>query len=201
MKTVISASRRTDLVAFYPRWLAEAVERGSVEVLGPAAGRGPWTSAGIRPYLRPVVEGFLQSDQGPVRAEARSRAARSALCSLHDDGARGKPGGTGRAPAGEALAQLPGLVSLVGDPQRVSVRFDPILTWREGGARRSNLPFFETVAARAAELGIRDIRFSFAQWYRKAVGPDPRGGDRLCRSAEAEKIEAVAHLAGIAPGI
>ncbi len=46
MKTVVSASRRTDLVAFYPRWLAEALERGSVEVLGP---RGRMRTIDLRP--------------------------------------------------------------------------------------------------------------------------------------------------------
>jgi DNA repair photolyase len=69
----------------------------------------------------------------------------------------------------QALAQLPGCVAFAGSPLRVSVRFDPVLFWEDGGAVRSNLPFFPEIAAAAAEQGIRDIRTSFAQWYGKAV--------------------------------
>ena len=68
----------------------------------------------------------------------------------------------------KALAQLPGCVAFAGNPLRVSVRFDPVLFWEDGGAVRSNLPFFPEIAAAAAGLGIRDIRTSFAQWYGKA---------------------------------
>jgi len=68
----------------------------------------------------------------------------------------------------QALAQLDELVSFAGNPLRVSVRFDPVLFWEDGGAVCSNLPFFPEVAAAASGLGIKDIRTSFAQWYGKA---------------------------------
>ena len=69
----------------------------------------------------------------------------------------------------EALAQLDGLTTLAGHPWRVSVRFDPILFWREGGEVRSNIGAFAEVARASAAAGIRDIRTSFARWYGKAV--------------------------------
>jgi len=69
----------------------------------------------------------------------------------------------------EALAQLPALTELAGNPLRVSVRFDPVLHWREEGIVRSNLSFFSEVAEAAAAAGIRDMRMSFAQWYGKAA--------------------------------
>jgi len=69
----------------------------------------------------------------------------------------------------KALAQLAGCVDLAGHPLRVSIRFDPVLFWEDGGAVRSNLSFFPEVASAAAKHGIRDIRMSFAQWYGKAV--------------------------------
>ena len=68
-----------------------------------------------------------------------------------------------------ALAQLPALVALAGDPLRVSVRFDPLLFWEERIVTRSNFDLFPEVAEAAAAVGIRDIRVSFAQWYGKAV--------------------------------
>ena len=75
----------------------------------------------------------------------------------------------GVPPCREALAQLPALTELAGSPLRVSVRFDPILHWREEGILRSNLSFFSEVTEAAAAQGIRDMRMSFAQWYGKAV--------------------------------
>ena len=68
----------------------------------------------------------------------------------------------------DALAQLPELTAVVGDPLRVSVRFDPVLFWKEGGDVCTNFVLFPKVAAAAAAHGIRDVRTSFAQWYGKA---------------------------------
>jgi DNA repair photolyase len=67
-----------------------------------------------------------------------------------------------------ALAQIQPLIEFAGDPRRISLRFDPVVFWKDGGTVRSNLAFFERLAAAAAASGIGDIRMSFAQWYRKA---------------------------------
>ena len=98
----------------------------------------------------------------------------------------------------EALAQLSALTELAGSPLRVSVRFDPVLHWREAGIGRSNLSFFSEVAEAAAAAGIRDMRMSFAQWYGKTVRrAEARGfaffspSDKEQRSL-AEKLSAVA---------
>lgn len=69
----------------------------------------------------------------------------------------------------EALTQLEELTALAGHPRRMSVRFDPVLFWREGAEIRSNIGMFADVAKASAAAGIRDIRTSFAQWYGKAV--------------------------------
>jgi DNA repair photolyase len=75
----------------------------------------------------------------------------------------------GVPPYREALAQIPGLTALAGNPLRVSVRFDPVLFWREEGEVRSNIELFPEVVTAAAAAGTRDVRVSFAQWYGKAV--------------------------------
>jgi DNA repair photolyase len=74
----------------------------------------------------------------------------------------------GAPPYRGALAQLADLIALAGNPLRVSLRFDPVLFWKEDGAVRSNVSLFPEIAAAAAKEGIRDIRTSFAQWYGKA---------------------------------
>lgn len=74
----------------------------------------------------------------------------------------------GVLPWREALGQLSGLAALAGDPRRISVRFDPILFWREGGRIKTNLTRFPELAESIAARGMKDIRISFAQWYGKA---------------------------------
>jgi hypothetical protein len=75
----------------------------------------------------------------------------------------------GVPPYRRALAQLPELAAFAGKPRRVSVRFDPVLLWREEGEVLSNVGLFPEVAAAAAAAGTSDVRVSFAQWYGKAV--------------------------------
>jgi hypothetical protein len=106
-------------------------------------------------------------------------------------------GGTAAEPAvppwREALTQLTGLAALAGDPRRVSVRFDPLLFWQDGGRVRSNLVIFPELAEIVAARGIQDIRMSFAQWYGKArrraaargfLYIDPPDGEKRARAAD-----------------
>jgi hypothetical protein len=199
MKTIISASRRTDLVAFFPDWLAAALAKGSVEVRGP---RGRTRVTDLRPesvhtnVLWSKDFSNLIGDRHGLRTALERYDQIAALFTITG------LGGTRLEPAAPspsaALAQLPGLVALAGNPRRVSLRFDPIFTWREGPAVRSNLPFFETAAERAAEQGIRDIRFSFTQWYRRSVRRARESGIDFIDPAPGEKIESVAWMAEIA---
>jgi hypothetical protein len=116
-------------------------------------------------------------------------------------------GGTAAEPAvppwREALGQLAGLAALAGDPRRVSVRFDPLLFWREGGRERTNLSLFPEVAEIAAARGIRDIRLSFAQWYGKArrraaarhfLYIDPPDEEKRVRAADLAAVAAAQGL-------
>ncbi len=96
-----------------------------------------------------------------------------------------------------ALSQLPALVTLAGDPRRVSVRFDPLLFWKEPGGTRSNAGLFPEVAEAAAAAGIRDIRVSFAQWYGKAVRRAEARGFAYGVPSEAEQRSRALDLAAV----
>jgi DNA repair photolyase len=113
-------------------------------------------------------------------------------------GLGGTPVEPGAPPMAEALAQLPGLAAFAGDARRVSVRFDPVLFWRDGGELRSNLPAFRAVAAAAAAEGIEDVRMSFAQWYGKAKRRAAARGLAFVDPPEAEKRDHAAAMAAIA---
>jgi len=67
----------------------------------------------------------------------------------------------------EAIKQLPLLVNLVGDPRRISFRFDPIVHWEEDGKIQSNLPLAEAILTAVARTGVKAVRISFATLYGK----------------------------------
>jgi hypothetical protein len=199
MKKVISASRRTDLVAFFPDWLAASVRREIVEVRGP---RGRTRTVDLRPesvhtfVLWSKDFANLIADRSGLRGALERYGQLYFLFTITGlGGSRIEPG---VPPPDAALAQLPGIVAAAGDPRRVSVRFDPVFAWREGRAVRSNAPCFETVAEEAARQGIRDIRFSFTQWYGKAVRRARSSAVDFLDPGEGEKIEAAARMAEIA---
>jgi DNA repair photolyase len=98
----------------------------------------------------------------------------------------------------EALAQLPGLTAFAGNPLRVSVRFDPLLFWREGEAVSSNLRFFPKIVAAAEGSGIKDIRTSFARWYGKARQRASARGFPLVDPSDGEKRAQASTLAEMA---
>jgi len=170
MKKIISASRRTDLVAHFPQWLAQAVEGGKAEVQGPS---GTITSVNLGPEAVHTIVLWSKDFSNLIQDRFHLQAALSRYDQLYFLFTITGLGGTfiesGVPPASSTLGQLPALVRLAGHPSRVSLRFDPVVFWREAGKERTNLDDFEKLAPAAAALGIRDIRFSLAQWYGKAV--------------------------------
>lgn len=83
----------------------------------------------------------------------------------------------GVPPLDEALDQLPSMVELTGRPERVVVRFDPIVHWWEGGRLRTNLPLADPVFRACRMAGVRDVPTSFATLYGKVLRRGVRWDD------------------------
>ncbi len=200
-RRVISASRRTDLPAHFPEWLAEAVTAGRAVVLGPS---GRSRVADLRPEAVHTFVLWSKDFAGLLEDRHRLRS----LLGQYDQvyllltitGLGGTSIERGVPPAAAVLEQAGPLVDLAGNPRRVSLRFDPVVHWTEAGRVRSNLGFFETLAARAAALGIVDVRISFAQWYGKAVRRASRLGFEFVDPEPEAKLESARGLADIARG-
>jgi hypothetical protein len=171
MKQVISASRRTDLPLYFPRWLAEAIREGQVEV------RQPYTGATRLVSLRPedvhtVVlwsKDFsrLLNDVGGLR-QALTRYEQL-FCHLTITGLGGSALEPGIRPWEQVMEQLPELMEFAGQAQRVAVRFDPIIHWREDGVVKSNFSLAGPILDRCADHGVRTVRISFATLYGKVL--------------------------------
>lgn len=169
MKKIISASRRTDLVAFFPKWLSSAFGEEKVKVYGPS---GQVYSVNLSPDAVHTVVLWSKNFANLLENRAGLKDALKEYEQVYLHFTITGLGGTlierGVPSYQAALDQLEDLVRLVGNPRRISVRFDPVIYWKEGERVCTNLRDFEKIAPSLKKQGIDNIRISFAQWYGKA---------------------------------
>jgi Domain of unknown function (DUF1848) len=195
MKKVISASRRTDLVSFFPEWLSAAVKEEKARVYGPS---GRTYSVDLRPGGVHTVVLWSKNFANLIENRSGLRDLLSKYEQLYFHLTITGLGGShieGAVPEPQAaLEQVGPLVELAGRPERISLRFDPVLFWKEGEKIQTNLTFFEDLAPKAASLGIKNIRFSFAQWYEKSKRRAAKRGFVYWDPPLEEKRKAAAEL-------
>jgi hypothetical protein len=198
MLRVISASRRTDLVASFDGWLAEGIRQGSVRVHGPS---GHTYTVDITPdHVHTFVlwskdfAHLLENCSGLLDG---LQAYRQLYLHFTITGLGGSAWERGVIPPEHALAQLDPLVRLAGDPRRISVRFDPVVFWTDEDRVHTNLHYFESLAPELARRDICTVRISFAQWYRKAQRRAEKYGAAYVDPEPEDKLEHARTLAGI----
>ncbi len=166
-RIVISASRRTDIPAFYMDWFFAQLKMGAFEVQNPfnhhirrvavspkrvhtfafwSKNFGPFLSA--RCGERLMAEGYHLFFNFSLNSEERLLEPKV-------------------PPLSERLNQLTQLCQRFG-PQSVTWRFDPICFFSvDGGPLRDNLKDFDSIANHAAGCGIRRCLTSFLDGYGK----------------------------------
>lgn len=199
MKRVISASRRTDLVASFPDWLSAAVEKERARVSGPA---GFTYSVDLSPEAVHTFVFWSKNFENLIDNRFSLQKALRKYAQLYFHFTITGLGGTfieRNAPSPQkAVLQLDPLIKLAGSPQRVSLRFDPVVFWEEGRSRRTNLNYFEKLAPELSARGIKDVRFSFTQWYGKARRRALKYGFKYIDPPEKEKLRDARYLGEIA---
>ncbi len=200
MKKVISASRRTDLVAFFPEELAGMLAEKKAKVYGPS---GHTYSVGLDPKdVHSIVlwsKNFDNLIHNRFRLRERLEKYDSLYCHFTITGLGGSFIENGVPSPDKALAQLDSLIEIVGQPERISVRFDPIVFWKtREGEVKTNIDFFDILAPSLSAKGIRTIRFSFAQWYNKAKRRADRAGFVYVDPSAEEKKSRAAGLVSTA---
>jgi len=150
---VISASRRTDLVGCYPEVLIERLQEFPSESVHSLV---IWT----KNPKNMIVE-------GPLRTTLRRYRQLYIHLTIT---------GMGRGefepmipPWKEAVGMIEPLIDLVGDPRRISWRFDPILEVEGPGRRCSNFDLFPLLAESIAPFGIKGCRVSWVSPYKKVI--------------------------------
>ncbi len=169
MKKVISASRRTDLVAFFPEWLSSVLRDEKAMIHGPS---GHAYMVDLNPENVHTIVLWSKDFSNLLQNQNHLQEHLQKYNQLYFHFTITGLGGTfieqGVFPPSAAISQLDFLIELARNPERISLRFDPIVFWKEGEELRTNLRFFENLAPKLCNLGIKDVRISFAQWYSKA---------------------------------
>jgi hypothetical protein len=199
VKKVISASRRTDLVAFFPDWLTIAVREDKAVFQGPS---GRTATVDLSPEN---VHTFVLWSKNFANLVANRQGLLDALRKYDQLYFHLTITGLGGneieplvpAPA-SVLRQIERLVEIAGCPERISLRFDPIVHWKEKDRILTNLGVFESIAGVASRFGIRTIRMSFAQWYGKAKRRAARRGFQFIDPSTDDKLAAARNLAALA---
>jgi len=170
MKTVISASRRTDI----PRWfLDDAIEwfkRGEIQVKNPFNQRFytvslrkedvhsiVWWSKDFSRFLE--KHEFFDDNYNQYFQFTINGYSSENIQFL-------EPGMT--TSLDNRLEQARTLASIYGS-QNINWRFDPVVFWNDGDLIKDNLQDYKYIATNLANVGITRNTISFACWYGKCV--------------------------------
>lgn len=165
MKTVISASRRTDIPAFYLNWFMQAIEAGEVHVRNPL-----YKKTITRVNLKAESVEWIVFWSRNYAQFLRNRSFFSdyqlffhfTILSHHP---LLEKSGLSMA---TAITQIENLVKYYG-PDRIIWRYDPIVFWRENENIFTNYQQedFRNLCRTFSSMGIRRCYFSYVTGYTK----------------------------------
>ena len=168
-KIVLSASRRTDIPAFYMPWFMERIRQGFFEVINPFNQRLSIVPA--TPHeVHTIV--FWSKNFGPFIEKSYGERLRKQGFNLffnftiNSDSKMLEPN---VPPLTERLKQLKHLCEYFGS-EAIHWRFDPICFFKtDAGPVQNNSHDFNVIAERAAALGITRCITSFMDHYPKIL--------------------------------
>jgi hypothetical protein len=166
-RIVISASRRTDIPAFYMDWFMDRIEKGRFETVNPFNGKTTVIEASPKTVHTIVFWSknfgpFLNGGYGDLLTQKGFHLFFN--FTLNTTSAVLEPK---LPPLKQRLDQAAALCGAFG-PGAVQWRFDPVCFYTTGdGSLNDNLADFDIIAARLEKLGIRRCVTSFMDHYAK----------------------------------
>jgi hypothetical protein len=168
-RIVISASRRTDIPAFFMPWFMAGIDAGHFEVRNPYNGQTVSVPASLQ-SVHSIV--FWSKNFGPFldQGYAQTLVQRGYRLFFNFTINSTQPVlEPALPPVNERLEQLARLVDTFG-PACIQWRFDPICFFRErSGQIGNNLDQFDMIARSAARMGLESCITSFVDLYRKVL--------------------------------
>lgn len=190
LPVVLSASRRTDIPAFYLDWFMDGIRRGAFEVVQPYNRRRrivPVAAGGVHTIV------FWSKDFGPFLDRGIGERLRRRGFHLFFNftvNSRDRRLEPHVPPLAVRLAQLAALARRF-SPAAVHWRFDPICHYRTADGRsHHNLADFETIADAAAAAGVRRCITSFVDLYAKVRRRAQRRGGIVFEDPTPEQMVA-----------
>lgn len=198
LKTVISASRRTDIPAFYMPWLMNRLKLGFVETENPFNARK--TTVDLRPEsvhsivlwsknYGPFLDGRYADKIIGMGYKLFFQFTVNAPFQILEPG----------VPALDArLAQAENLSKIHG-PEAVQWRFDPVCFFMEkgGGVVSNNLADFEEIAVAMSRIGIVRCVTSFLDIYKKLKKRENAAGIKFIDPDSETKIRTIEYMHGV----
>jgi len=153
---VISASRRVDLVTFYPDYTVDRIKQIGVENIHTLV---IWTKNPNNILSHPGLKNCLEELD-------------HIYILLTVTGLGGTPLEPFAPHTEEVFSQLPQIIDFIGSPQRLAIRYDPLIdiVYKEK-IRLSNIDMnlFEKVTEKASSFAIKRIIVSYVTLYKKVV--------------------------------
>jgi hypothetical protein len=165
-KIIISASRRTDIPAFYMAWFMERIGLGTFETVNPF-NRKTSTVPAVPDSVHSIVfwsknfEPFLDGNFGEALLSKGYHLYFN--FTVNSESPLLEPG---VPPLDWRLGQMDSLCRRFG-PDAVAWRFDPICFFRTGDAVSNNLGDFSRIADSAGNMGVKRCITSFMDDYPK----------------------------------
>ncbi len=177
MSRIISASRRTDLIAHFPVYLSEALKKRKAVVIGTFKGK---YEVDLSPDNVHTIVLWSKDFSNIVSNKYDLKEILSEYSQLYFLFTITGLGGTFLEPLVPkpeiAISQIDDLVKIAGNPERVAIRFDPIIYWKKDGNLESNLYYFNEVVKATEKSGVKRIIFSFMSIYPKCVRRAEKAG-------------------------
>jgi DNA repair photolyase len=165
-KKVISASRRVDLVTFYPDYTVERLEEIGTENIHTLV---VWTKNPQNMLAHPKLRAILKK-----LSQVNVLLTVTGL------------GGTALEPQAptkdEVFRQLPAIIDFLGSPKRLALRYDPLIdVIHQNKTHISNIDtdLFEDVLNRTHVLGIKRVIVSYVTVYQKVKKRLEQNGLRI----------------------
>lgn len=200
-RIVISASRRTDIPAFYMPWFMNRIQIGHFELANPYSKKISQLPASPD-QVHTIV--FWSKDFAPFLDGGYGRQLAEKGYHLFFNFTINSPHPIlepAVPPLEQRLAQLRQLADLFG-PQAIQWRFDPICHYRlPSGETDDNLDQFRAIAQGVAQTGITTCITSFVDLYRKVKERQRHLDLQLFDPPLAQKVARVAAMAETLDGM
>ena len=165
-KSVISASRRTDIPAFYMDWFMKRLSIGTFETPNPYNRKISVTSVSPE-SVHSIV--FWSKNFGPFIKDHYGEILRDQGYNIFFNftiNSRDSLLEPNLPPLNDRIRQLEYLATTFG-PDAINWRFDPICAYRINGELKNNLNDFQSITERIAKTNVKRCISSFADIYKK----------------------------------